>query len=125
MVIRTRPRSFVGVFADYADGNSPRTIAHALSAEGEPGPRGGDCTPCAIYDRRAGDGIPCQELYIGVRLLKRRRYRKPPNTGRRSAKRSPHRDLQADRPSRFLSPGRLWQVLPAGAWQLGRVARSE
>lgn len=74
------------IFRDYAGGKSPRLIAHALNAEGEPGPRGGDWTPSAIYgDRRSRDGILCQELYIGVRVYNRRRFRKHPDTGRRSS----------------------------------------
>ncbi len=73
------------IFADYADGRSPRLIAHALNAEGVPGPRGGTWAPTAIAgDRRAGDGILCQELYVGVRVFNRRRFRKHPETGRRS-----------------------------------------
>ena len=74
------------IFNDYASGKSPRQIAHALNAEGEPGPRGGEWTPSAIYgDRRSKDGILCQELYIGVRVYNRRRFLKHPDTGRRSS----------------------------------------
>jgi site-specific DNA recombinase len=74
------------IFADYAAGRSPRLIAHTLNAEGVPGPRGGTWTPSAVSgDRRAGDGILCQELYVGVRVFNRRRFRKHPETGRRSS----------------------------------------
>src|SRR5690606_19011453 len=74
------------IFERYAAGESPRAIAHALNAAGEPGPRGGTWTPSTIYgDRRAQDGILHQELYIGVRVLNRRRFRKHPDTGKRSS----------------------------------------
>lgn len=75
-----------GIFAAYAAGDAPRTIAHRLNAEHEPGPRGGTWSPSAIAgDRRAGDGILCQELYVGVRVFNRRRFRKHPETGKRSS----------------------------------------
>ena len=74
------------IFADYAAGVSPVRIAKALNAEGVPGPRGGTWAPTAISgDRRAQDGILCQELYVGVRVFNRRRFRKHPETGRRSS----------------------------------------
>jgi site-specific DNA recombinase len=74
------------IFKEYAGGASPRAIAHSLNADHVAGPRGGDWMPSTIYgDRRAQDGILCQELYIGVRVFNRRRYRKHPDTGRRSS----------------------------------------
>src|SRR5690606_17649301 len=73
-------------FRGYANGTSPKALAHALNAEGVAGPRGGTWSPTAIYgDRRAQDGILCQELYVGTRVFNRRRYRKHPETGRRSS----------------------------------------
>jgi site-specific DNA recombinase len=74
------------IFKDYARGISPKTIAHALNCEGVSGPRGGTWSPTTIYgDRRAQDGILQQELYVGVRVFNRRRFRKHPDTGRRSS----------------------------------------
>lgn len=73
------------IFADYAAGRPPRAIAIALNAQGVAGPRGGAWSPSSVAgDRRAGDGVLCQELYVGVRVFNRRRYRKDPDTGRRS-----------------------------------------
>ncbi|WP_312120740.1 recombinase family protein [Brevundimonas diminuta] len=81
------------IFARYADKESPRAIAHSLNAAGEPGPRGGTWTPSTIHgDRRTGDGILHQELYIGVRVFNRRRYRKHPDTGKRSSVLNPPED---------------------------------
>ena len=101
------------IFSDYANGKSPRTIAHALNTEGEPGPRGGDWTPSAIYgDRRAGDGILCQELYIGVRLFNRRRYRKHPDTGRRSSVLNPESEwLREAVPDLRIIDDSLWAAV--------------
>ena len=81
------------IFERYAAGVSPRAIAHSLNAAGEPGPRGGTWTPSTINgDRRAQDGILHQELYAGVRVFNRRRFRKHPDTGRRSSVLNPPDD---------------------------------
>ena len=81
------------IFERYAAGVSPRAIAHSLNGAGEPGPRGGTWTPSTINgDRRAQDGILHQELYAGVRVFNRRRFRKHPDTGRRSSVLNPPDD---------------------------------
>jgi DNA invertase Pin-like site-specific DNA recombinase len=73
------------IYTDYDRGLSPRTIAGALNAEGVLGPRGGTWVAAAINgDRRAGDGLLHQELYVGTRVFNRRRFRKHPETGRRT-----------------------------------------
>lgn len=74
------------IYTEYRAGSSPRAIAHGLNAAGEPGPRGGEWTPSTINgDRRSGDGILHQELYVGVHVFNRHHYRKHPDTGRRSS----------------------------------------
>ena len=81
------------IFERYAAGDSPRTIAHDLNSRGQPGPRGGTWSPSSIYgDRRAQDGILSQELYVGTRIYNRRRYRKNPDTGRRSSVLNPQNE---------------------------------
>jgi site-specific DNA recombinase len=101
------------IFRDYAAGRSPRQIAHALNAEGEPGPRGGDWTPSAIYgDRRSRDGILCQELYIGVRVYNRRRFRKHPDTGKRSSVLNPESEwLREPVPELRIIDDALWSAV--------------
>ena len=103
------------IFRDYAAGKSPRQIAHALNAEGEPGPRGGEWTPSAIYgDRRAKDGILCQELYIGVRVYNRRRFRKHPDTGKRSSVLNPEADWMREQvPELRILDDDLWSAVAA------------
>ncbi len=74
------------IFEAYDAGSSPRAIAAALNAEGVPGPRGGTWTAASINgDRRVGDGILHQALYHGERVFNRRRFRKHPESGRRSS----------------------------------------
>ena len=103
------------IYRDYAAGRSPRQIAHALNAEGEPGPRGGDWTPSAIHgDRRARDGILCQELYIGVRVYNRRRFRKHPDTGKRSSVLNPEADWMREAvPELRILDDNLWAAVEA------------
>ena len=98
------------IFADYAAGKSPRLIAHALNREGVPGPRGGQWTPSAVYgDRRARDGILCQELYVGVRVFNRRRFRKHPDTGRRSSVLNPESEwIREAAPELRIIDDQLW-----------------
>lgn len=92
------------IFAAYVAGRSPRAIAHALNARGEPGPRGGTWTASAINgDRKAGDGILHNALYAGERVFNRRRFRKHPDTGRRSS---------------VLNPPEAWVREPAPALRI-------
>ena len=103
------------IYKAYADGVSPRAIAHMLNAENEPGPRGGEWTPSTINgDRRAQDGILHQELYIGVRVFNRRRYRKHPDTGRRSSVLNPPEDwLREPVPDLRIIDDETWQTVQA------------
>ncbi|WP_374453579.1 recombinase family protein [Phenylobacterium sp.] len=101
------------IYRDYAGGTSPRSIAHALNNEGVPGPRGGTWSPSAIAgDRRARDGILCQELYIGVRVFNRRKFRKHPDSGRRSAVLNKESDwLREPIPQLRILDDELWQAV--------------
>jgi site-specific DNA recombinase len=54
------------IFADFAQGNSPRAIAAGLNREGTPGPRSNPWGMSTIYGNwRRGTGILNNELYIG------------------------------------------------------------
>lgn len=78
------------IFSRYAAGESPRSLAKQLNARGAPSPRGAGWTASAINgDRRAGDGVLCQELYRGRLVFNRRRFVKDPETGRRRAELNP------------------------------------
>lgn len=113
------------IYRDYAAGASPKAIAHALNKEGVPGPRGGTWSPTAIHgDRRAKDGILCQELYVGVRVFNRRRFRKHPDTGRRSSVLNDEKDwIREPAPSLRILDDELWAAVQARQGELaGRPA---
>lgn len=72
------------IFADYAAGKSPLSIAHALNAKGIAAPSGKGWGPSTIYGNwRRGTGILKNELYIGKLVWHRLAYIKNPDTGKR------------------------------------------
>ena len=78
------------IFAAFADGRSPRAIAHALNREGIPGPHGkawGPSTICGNW--RRGTGILNNDLYAGRLVWNRQRFVKDPASGRRQARMNP------------------------------------
>ena len=105
----------VRIATSYAAGESPRAIAHALNREGVAGPRGGEWTASTIHgDRRAQDGILHQELSIGVRVFNRRRYRKHPDTGRRSSVLNPPEEwIREPVPELRIIADDLWAAVQA------------
>lgn len=71
------------IFHDFANGLSPKAIAHALNDEGIPGPRGKLWRDTAIRGHRArGTGLLNNELYVGRLVWNRMRYIKDPATGK-------------------------------------------
>jgi site-specific DNA recombinase len=82
------------IFAEFADGFSPKAIALRLNAEGIPGARGGRWRDTAIRGHKLrGTGLINNELYIGRLVWNRQRYLKDPATGRRVSRRNPAQDL--------------------------------
>lgn len=78
------------IFQAYANGQSPRDIAHDLNSTGVPGPGGrtwGDTTIRGQVDR--GTGILNNTLYAGLLSWNRRSYLKDPTTGKRVARVNP------------------------------------
>ena len=108
------------IFRHYAEGTSPRSIARFLNAAGLPGPRGGTWSPSAILgDRRAQDGILCQELYKGVRVFNRRRYRKHPESGRRSSILNPQTEwIREATPELRIVSDELWDAVQSRQKQI-------
>ena len=81
------------IFADFAEGKSPRKIARALNAEGIPGPHGRQWRDTAIRGHlQRGTGILNNELYIGRLVWNRQRYIRDPETGKRVSRRNPKSD---------------------------------
>jgi site-specific DNA recombinase len=115
------------IFDDYAQGKPPRAIAHALNAQGVPGPRGGTWSPTTVSgDRRAGDGILCQELYIGVRVFNRRSFRKHPDTGARSSKLNPPEEWVRNAvPDLRIVTDEQWQAVQARQRRLASLPRAQ
>jgi site-specific DNA recombinase len=86
------------IFEDYAQGQSPRTMARVLNEEGVPGPEGrpwGDTTIRGQVDR--GTGILNNTLYVGELSWNRCSYVKDPHTGKRVAR---------------VNPREQWEIVP-------------
>ena len=78
------------IFTDYANGTSPRAIAHTLNQEGIPGPSGKGWGPSTIHgNTKRGTGILNNELYVGRLVWNRLRYVKDPATGKRVSRLNP------------------------------------
>jgi site-specific DNA recombinase len=75
------------IFTEYANGKSPRKIAHELNAEGVRTQSGGLWRDSTIYgNRRRGTGIINNSLYIGEILWSRQKFTRDPDTGRATGK---------------------------------------
>jgi len=103
------------IFRLYDEGMSPRAIAHLLNRELNTGPTGGGWSAASINgDRRAGDGVLCNELYRGVIVFNRRRYVKDPETGRRRGILRPESEwLRTDAPDLRIVDDALWARVQA------------
>jgi site-specific DNA recombinase len=78
------------IFQEYAAGASPKAIARALNREKVPGPRGRAWGPSTIHgQRRRGNGILNNELYIGRLVWNRLRFIKDAQSGKRVARFNP------------------------------------
>ncbi|HWF01528.1 MAG TPA: recombinase family protein, partial [Caulobacteraceae bacterium] len=83
--------------------------------EGVAAPRGERWRASTIMgDRRAQDGILSQELYIGVRIFNRRKFRKHPETGRRSSLLNPATEwIRKPAPELRILDDELWEAARA------------
>ncbi len=78
------------IFADYAGGLSPRSIARALNGAGVRGPRGGRWTASLILGNAQREtGILRNRLYAGELVWNRQRFVKDPTTAKRVARPNP------------------------------------
>lgn len=103
------------IFREFADGNSPRAIAHQLNEEHIPAPRDGAWKVNTIYGNAGRcTGILNNQLYAGTRVWNRRNYRKDPETDKRvSRKRDEAELLTCDVPElRIIEPA-LWDAAKA------------
>ena len=103
------------IFTTFADGESPRAIAHALNREGVPGPHGTAWGPSTIYGNwRRGTGILNNDLYVGRLVWNRQRFIKDPATGKRQARMNPKdRWIVEPVPHLRIVDDALWQRVKA------------
>lgn len=81
------------IFTAYAAGQSPRSIAKVLNAEGIPGPRGGKWTASLLLGGAGRQtGLLRNRLYIGERVWNRQRFIKDPSSGKRVARPNPREE---------------------------------
>ncbi|OXT02983.1 resolvase [Notoacmeibacter marinus] len=99
------------IFMEFAAGHSPRAIAAGLNEEKIPGPRGKEWGASTIYgNRRRGNGILNNDLYIGKLVWNRLRYIKDPDTGKRVSRLNPKSEwLTTDVPELRIVDDELWQ----------------
>ncbi len=85
------------IFEEFAQGRSPRAIAHALNHGGVGGPSGNTWGPSTIHGNwRRGTGILNNVLYVGQMVWNRQRFIKDPNTGKRQARLNPEEEWVAE-----------------------------
>jgi site-specific DNA recombinase len=103
------------IFAEFANGHSPRAIAKRLNAEGVPGPGGrpwGDTTIRGQAER--GTGVLNNALYVGRLEWNRCSYVKDPRTGKRVARPNPRQKWEiTDVPQLRIVDDELWQRVKA------------
>lgn len=96
------------IFAEFAEGQSPKAIAHRLNDEQVPGPRGEHWRDTAIRTRSTG--LLNNELFIGRLVWNRLRYLKDPQTGRRISRLNPpEARTQTEVPDMRIVDDALWQ----------------
>ena len=101
------------IFAAFATGKSPRTIARELNTERIPGPGGRPWSDTTIRGhslRRTG--ILHNELYIGRLVWNKQRYVKEPSTGKRLARINPENEwIIQDVPELRIVDDDLWHCV--------------
>lgn len=84
------------IFREYADGRTPRDIAHDLNAQQIAPPRGKAWNASTINgNMQRGNGILNNELYVGRLVWNKVRMVKDPDTGRRISRPNAESDWQA------------------------------
>jgi DNA invertase Pin-like site-specific DNA recombinase len=103
------------IFKDYAAGISPKKIAFALNEEGVACPSGKTWGQSTINgNRRRGNGILNNELYIGKLVWNRQKYIKNPDTGKRISRLNPREEWKvADVPHLRIIEQDLWDKVKA------------
>ena len=105
----------VRIFEEYAAGHSPRAICGRLNKEGVVGPSGKDWSQSAINgNRKRGNGLLNNELYIGQIVYNRQTFVKNPDTGKRIARLNPEEDwVRQAVPELRIVADDLWKAVKA------------
>lgn len=83
------------IYAEYLAGESPLAIARRLNAEGVPSPSGGQWNVSAINgDTVRGNGILCNEVYVGTLVYNRTTMVRDPDTRKRVPRVNPPEQWQ-------------------------------
>jgi site-specific DNA recombinase len=100
------------IFEAYVAGQSPKSIARSLNAEGVRGPRGAAWSPSTIHGHRErGTGILNNPLYRGELVWNRLIYVKDPVTGKRISRLNPESTwVRVDVPELRIVDEPLWQA---------------
>ncbi|WP_436051552.1 recombinase family protein [Rhizobium leguminosarum] len=114
------------IFKMYADGISPRDIAHLLNKEGIIGPRGSAWRDTAIRGAKTvGTGILNNQSYIGRIVWNKREYRKNPDTERRTARMNDADQwVSKDVPTMRIVSDNLWARARARDAEIGELYQS-
>jgi DNA invertase Pin-like site-specific DNA recombinase len=104
------------IFREHAAGQSARSIASRLNAEGIKGPRGGLWSTSQINgDAARGLGILNNEIYIGVFVYNRSRFVMDPSTRRKVARVNPRAEwVRMEMPELRIVDQDLWDRVHAG-----------
>jgi site-specific DNA recombinase len=99
------------IFEWFADGHTPRQIAHKLNHAKVPSPRGGTWAASAIYGHAVTEtGFLSNEIYIGRYVWNRRQWTKDPDTGRRRPTMRPETDrIVVEKPELRIILQELWE----------------
>ncbi|GGZ32152.1 recombinase family protein [Asticcacaulis endophyticus] len=101
------------IYRDFSNGKSPKVIAAEMNRSGIRAPGGGDWGFSTINgNRKRGNGILNNEMYIGRLIWNRQRFVKEPGTGRRQARPNPPSEwVIHDVPELRIIEDELWQAV--------------
>ncbi len=105
----------IRMMEEYAAGHSPRAICRRLNQEGIVGPSGKAWSQSTLNgNRRRGNGILNNELYIGRIVYNRQRFVKNPDTGKRIARLNPEEEwVRQEIPELRIVSDELWNAVKA------------
>lgn len=100
------------IFRDYAAGKSAKRIAAELNHDGVEAPSGGDWGFSTINgNRKRGNGILNNEMYVGRIVWNRQRFVKDPDTGKRQARPNPESEwMIQEEPELRIIEDDLWNA---------------